>query len=65
MGINLVVDPRGSRDGERKIETRPGMQYVPPLGHCSFAKDKTLAQCLTAMPYIVAEESRESGRQFA
>jgi len=49
MGINLVVDPRGSRDGEGKIETRPGMQYVAPLWHCSFAKDKTLAQCLTLL----------------
>jgi hypothetical protein len=49
MGINIVVDLRGSRDGERKIETRLGMQYVAPLWNCSFAKDKTLAQFLTLL----------------
>ena len=44
-----MVDLRGWRDGERKIETRLGMQYVAPLWNCWFAKDKTLAQFLTLL----------------
>ena len=28
MGVNIVVDLRGSRDSERKIVTYLGMQYV-------------------------------------
>ena len=43
MGINIVVDLLGSREGERKIETRLGVQYVAPLWNCWFAKDKILA----------------------
>jgi hypothetical protein len=50
MRINIVVDVRGSRDGERKIETRLGMQYVAPLWHCwGFAKDKTFTQFFTLL----------------
>jgi tyrosine-protein phosphatase SIW14 len=47
MGINIVVDLRGSRDSERKIVTHLGMQYVALPWQCSFPKDKTFAQFLT------------------
>ena len=46
MGVNIVVDLRGSRDSERKIVTHLGMQYVALPWHCSFPKDKTFAQFL-------------------
>jgi hypothetical protein len=46
MGINIVVDLRGSRDSERKIVTQLGMQYVPLYWHCWFPKDKVFAQFL-------------------
>jgi tyrosine-protein phosphatase SIW14 len=49
MGINIVVDLRGSRDSERKIVTHLGMQYVPMPWQCSFPKDKTFAQFLTLL----------------
>lgn len=46
MGINIVVDLRGSRDSERKIVTQLGMRYVPLYWHCWFPKDKVFAQFL-------------------
>ncbi len=46
MGVNIVVDLRGSRDSERKIVTHLGMQYVALSWQCSFPKDKTFAQFL-------------------
>jgi tyrosine-protein phosphatase SIW14 len=46
MGINIVVDLRGSRDSERRIVTHLGMQYVALPWQCSFPKDKTFAQFL-------------------
>jgi len=49
MGINIVVDLRGSRDSERKIVTHLGMQYVAMPWQCSFPKDKTFAQFLTLL----------------
>jgi protein tyrosine/serine phosphatase len=49
MGINIVVDLRGSRDSERKIVTHLGMQYVAIPWHCSFPKDKIFAQFLTLL----------------
>ena len=49
MGIHIVVDLRGSRDSERKIVTRLGMQYVALPWHCSFPKDKIFAQFLTLL----------------
>jgi tyrosine-protein phosphatase SIW14 len=49
MGIDIVVDLRGSRDSERKIVTRLGMQYVPLPWHCWFPRDKTFAQFLTLL----------------
>jgi hypothetical protein len=47
MGINIVIDLRGSRDSERKIVTHFGMQYVALPWHCSFPKDKIFAQFST------------------
>ena len=49
MGVNIVVDLRGSRDSERRIVTNLGMQYVPMPWQCSFPKDKTFAQFLTLL----------------
>ncbi|MHB8411569.1 MAG: fused DSP-PTPase phosphatase/NAD kinase-like protein [Candidatus Acidiferrales bacterium] len=47
MGINIVIDLRGSRKSERKIVTGLGMQYVPMGWECSFPRDKTFARFLT------------------
>ncbi|HXM96043.1 MAG TPA: hypothetical protein VOA64_17615 [Candidatus Dormibacteraeota bacterium] len=49
MGVNMVVDLRGSRDKERKIVTHLGMQYVALPWHCWFPKDKIFAQFLTLL----------------
>jgi protein tyrosine/serine phosphatase len=49
MGVNIVVDLRGSRDSERKIVTHLGMQYVALPWQCSFPKDKTFAHFLTLL----------------
>jgi protein tyrosine phosphatase (PTP) superfamily phosphohydrolase (DUF442 family) len=49
MGINIVVDLRGSRDSERKIVTNLGMQYMPLPWHCWFPRDETFAQFLTLL----------------
>jgi protein tyrosine/serine phosphatase len=46
MGINIVVDLRGSRESERRIVTHVGMRYVAMPWRCSFPKDKTFAQFL-------------------
>jgi protein tyrosine/serine phosphatase len=46
MGINIVVDLRGSRESERRIVTHLGMRYVAMPWRCSFPKDKTFAQFL-------------------
>src|SRR6202166_5349249 len=47
MGVQIVVDLRGDRDGERKEVTSLGMQYVPMHWECSFPKDRTFADFLT------------------
>jgi protein tyrosine phosphatase (PTP) superfamily phosphohydrolase (DUF442 family) len=49
MGVNMVVDLRGSRDSERKIVTHLGMQYVPIPWHCWFPRDEIFAQFLTLL----------------
>jgi tyrosine-protein phosphatase SIW14 len=46
MGVNIVVDLRGSRDSERKIVTHLGMQYLALPWECSFPKDKIFAEFL-------------------
>jgi protein tyrosine phosphatase (PTP) superfamily phosphohydrolase (DUF442 family) len=47
MGVQIVIDLRGDRKGERKEVTGLGMQYVPMHWECSFPKDKTFAEFLT------------------
>jgi hypothetical protein len=47
MGVQIVVDLRGDRDGEREEVTRLGMQYVPMHWECSFPKDSIFADFLT------------------
>jgi tyrosine-protein phosphatase SIW14 len=47
MGIQIVVDLRGDRDGEREEVTSLGMQYVPMHWECSFPKDRIFADFLT------------------
>jgi tyrosine-protein phosphatase SIW14 len=46
-GVQIVVDLRGDRKGERKEVTSLGMQYVPMHWECSFPKDRTFADFLT------------------
>jgi tyrosine-protein phosphatase SIW14 len=47
MGIQIVVDLRGDRDGERREVTGLGMEYVPMNWQCSFPKDRIFADFLT------------------
>jgi Dual specificity phosphatase, catalytic domain len=47
MGVQIVVDLRGDRKGERKEVTSLGMQYVPMHWECSFPKDSIFADFLT------------------
>jgi hypothetical protein len=46
LGIQIVVDLRGDRDGERKEVTALGMQYVPMHWQCSYPKDRIFADFL-------------------
>jgi tyrosine-protein phosphatase SIW14 len=47
MGVNIVVDLRGSRESERKLVTDLGMQYVPLPWRCYHPQDENFAQFLT------------------
>lgn len=47
MGINIVVDLRGSRESERQLVTQLGMQYVAIPWRCFHPKDAPFAQFLT------------------
>lgn len=49
MGINIVVDLRGSRDSERKVVTGLGMSYVALPWHCYNPHDEHFAQFLTLL----------------
>jgi len=49
MGINIVVDLRGSRQSEREEVTKLGMQYVAMPWRCFHAKDTAIAQFLTLL----------------
>lgn len=49
MGINIVVDLRGSRNSERNTVTHLGMQYVALPWECSFPRDKVFAEFLTLL----------------
>jgi tyrosine-protein phosphatase SIW14 len=49
LGINIVVDLRGSRAGERLIVTGLGMRYVAIPWHCYSPRDEVFAQFLTLL----------------
>jgi tyrosine-protein phosphatase SIW14 len=49
MGINIVVDARGSREREREEVTGLGMEYVAIPWHCPYPKDKPLARFLALL----------------
>lgn len=49
MGINIVVDLRGSRESERKVVTDLGMQYVAFPWRCFRPRDEPFAQFLTLL----------------
>lgn len=46
MGIAIVVDLRGSRDGERRLVTDLGMRYVPLSWRCYHPRDEAFARFL-------------------
>jgi tyrosine-protein phosphatase SIW14 len=49
MGINIVVDLRGSRESERRLVTGLGMRYVPLHWQCFSPRDEHFAQFLTLL----------------
>jgi tyrosine-protein phosphatase SIW14 len=49
MGIDIVVDLRGSRETERDRVTKLGMQYVAIPWRCPFPRDEVLARFLTLL----------------
>ncbi len=49
LGINIVVDLRGSREDERERVNKLGMQYVPIPWHCPFPHDDVFARFLTLL----------------
>ena len=49
MGINIVVDLRGSRESERERVNKLGMQYVPSPWHCPFPRDDAFAHFLSLL----------------
>jgi tyrosine-protein phosphatase SIW14 len=49
MGINIVVDLRGSRQSERRLVTRLGMRYVPLHWQCFSPRDEDFAKFLTLL----------------
>jgi tyrosine-protein phosphatase SIW14 len=49
MGINIVVDMRGSREAERERVTKLGMRYVPIPWHCPFPNDDVFVRFLTLL----------------
>lgn len=48
-GINIVVDLRGSRESERQLVTKLGMQYIAIPWRCFHPKDAAIAQFLTLL----------------
>jgi len=49
MGINIVVDLRGSRQNERERVNQLGMQYVAIPWHCPFPHDDAFARFLALL----------------
>ena len=49
LGIDIVVDLRGSRAGERRVVTGLGMKYVAIHWHCYSQRDEVFAQFLSLL----------------
>jgi protein tyrosine phosphatase (PTP) superfamily phosphohydrolase (DUF442 family) len=49
MGINIVVDLRGSRASEHRLVTSLGMRYVPLHWQCYSPRDEHFAKFLTLL----------------
>jgi protein tyrosine phosphatase (PTP) superfamily phosphohydrolase (DUF442 family) len=49
MGVNIVVDLRGSREDERERVNKLGMEYVAIPWHCPFPKDEAFARFLALL----------------
>jgi tyrosine-protein phosphatase SIW14 len=49
MGIGIVIDLRGERDGERERVTALGMEYIAIPSHCSHMTDEGVAKFLTVL----------------
>jgi protein tyrosine phosphatase (PTP) superfamily phosphohydrolase (DUF442 family) len=49
MGINIVVDLRGSRESERARVNKLGMQYVAIPWHCPWPRDEAFARFLALL----------------
>jgi tyrosine-protein phosphatase SIW14 len=49
MGVNIVVDVRGSRASERRLVTSLGMRYVPLHWQCFSPRDEHFAQFLALL----------------
>ncbi len=49
LGINIVVDLRGSRANERQVVTGLGMRYVALPWHCFSPRDEHFAQFLALL----------------
>ena len=49
MGINIVVDLRGSRESERRLVTGLGMRYAPLQWQCFSPRDEHFAKFLTLL----------------
>jgi protein tyrosine/serine phosphatase len=49
LGIDIVVDLRGSRKDEREFVNKLGMQYVAIPWHCPFPRDDAFASFLTLL----------------
>ena len=49
MGVGIVVDLRGDRDGEREQVTKLGMQYIAIPSHCAHMTDDGVARFLTIL----------------
>ncbi len=49
MGVNIVVDLRGTRSSEREEVTKLGMKYVSIPWHCYHPEDATFVRFLTLL----------------
>jgi protein tyrosine/serine phosphatase len=49
MGVNIVVDLRGTREDERERVTKLGMEYMSIPWHCPFPRDDVFARFLALL----------------